>query len=28
VAAQFFKTIVMLCGTVHLAFGSRQIAKR
>jgi hypothetical protein len=28
VAAQFFKAIVVLCGTVHLAFGSRQIAKR
>jgi hypothetical protein len=28
VAAQFFKAIVVLSGTVHLAFCSRQIAKR
>jgi hypothetical protein len=25
---QFFKAIVVLCRTVHLAFSSRQIAKR
>ena len=27
-AVQFFKAIVVLCRTVHLAFSSRQIAKR